>query len=111
MVTVFGEIDEHLSGRAGADNKGALDCGDKKAEMLCECVVSVNTDRLRQCRARGATAYRAGQDTGQRDKLDIDLSSLSFFVKQDPRTKVRALFKSLPIHIHIYRSVRTSTAF
>lgn len=49
--------------------------------------------------------------TGQgpeRDELGIDLQSLSFFVKQDLRTEVRALFKTpyshayLLIHVHFY---------
>lgn len=104
-------INKQLSSKDGVDVEGAWDCGDKRLyERLFEWVSSaVSRDKQthRQCHTTGATAWRAAQDTGHRDQPGIDLQSLSFFVKQDLRTRARALFKSLPIHIHIYWSMHT----
>lgn len=76
--------------------------GNAKIKRPLEWVSSAVRDKQTDSGIQRSHWLRALQDSDQRDELGIDLRSLSFFVKQDLRTQARALFKSLPIHIHIY---------
>lgn len=78
MATSLGEwINKQIFSRGGVGFEQARDCGEEKKtiERQFEWVSSaVNRDKQTHTDStRGATAYRAVQDTGQRGELGIDL--------------------------------------
>lgn len=103
MLWISAEMNKQVCLRGGVGVEETRDCGCKNTKLLFECVSSA----LSRPRHTDGAVHEGPLPTGlhrsgQRDELSIDLQSLNFFVKLDLRTQVRAVFKSLPVRIHIY---------